>query len=159
MVVVFHQLVTVLLKPRTCFFFSWMTFFCFLSFVTGWCSSTSLSSFTISSRAWREELYGCVFGGVLLGYGFIHLLQENADLIHQLCTVLFDCLAPDKVNLLALDSILVPSIYSYKPFVDKDKNQLREYIIYLFFYTITETVDGNKIRMFITGKPDIMNVT
>jgi hypothetical protein len=98
-----------------------------------------------------------------LGYGFIHLLQENADLIHQLCTVLFDCLAPDKsifvgsgLNLGTVDILYVKAD---ETFVDKDKNQLREYIIYLFFYTITETVDGNKIRMFITGKPDIMNVT
>ena len=109
------------------------------------------------------ELYGGVFGGVLLGYNFIHLLQENADLIHQLCTVLFDCLAPDKSIFvgsgLNLSTVNILYVKADETFVGKDKNQLREYIIYLSFYTITETVDGNKIRMFITGKPDIMNVT
>jgi hypothetical protein len=62
----------------------------------------------------------------------------------------------DNLNLGTVDILYVKAD---ETFVDKDKNQLREYIIYLFFYTITETVDGNKIRMFITGKPDIMNVT
>ena len=98
-----------------------------------------------------------------MGYGFICLLQENADLIHQLCTVLFDCLAPDKsifvgpeLNLATVDMLYVKAD---KTFVGKDKDQLRKYGIYLFFCTVSKTVDGSKIRMFISGKPDIMDVT
>ena len=98
-----------------------------------------------------------------MGYGFIHLLQENADLIHQLCTVLFDCLAPDKsifvgpgLNLGTVDILYVKAD---ETFVGKDKDQLREDVVDFLLDTVTETVDGNKIRMFITGKPDIMNVT
>ena len=43
--------------------------------------------------------------------------------------------------------------------VGKDKNQLREDVVYLLFHTVTETVDGYEIRMLMTGKPDIMDVT
>ena len=46
-----------------------------------------------------------------------------------------------------------------KTFVGKDKDQLRKYGIYFFFCTVSKTVDGSKIRMFISGKPDIMDVT
>lgn len=81
-----------------------------------------------------------------MGYGFICLLQENADLIHQLCTVLFDCFAPDKsifvgfgLNLGTVDILYVKAD---ETFVDKDKNQLREYGIYFLFYTVSKTVDG-----------------
>ena len=89
---------------------------------------------------------GVSLHGVLLGYDFIHLLQENADLIHQLCTVLFDCLAPDKSIFvgfgLNLGSVDILYIKADETFVGKDKNQLREYVVYLLLYTVTETVDG-----------------
>ena len=98
-----------------------------------------------------------------MGYDFIHLLQENADLIHQLCTVLFDCFAPDKSIFvgfgLNLGTVDILHVKTDETLIGKDKNQLRENVVYLLLYTVTETVDGDEIRMLMTGKPDIMNVT
>ena len=68
-----------------------------------------------------------------------------------------------KVYLLALDSILVPSIYStsrlMKPLSARTRTNWVNTLFISSLYTVTKTIDGDKIRMLITGKPDIMNVT
>jgi len=46
-----------------------------------------------------------------------------------------------------------------EPLVGKDKDQLREDVVYLLLYTVTKTVDGYEIRMLMTGKSGIMDVT
>ena len=110
-----------------------------------------------------SQLHGCVFCRVFLYNGLIHLLQKDANLIQQPCTVLFDCLTPDKsifVSLgLNLGAVDILHVKTDETLVGKDKNQLREDVVYLLFHTVTETVDGYEIRMLMTGKPDIMDVT
>ena len=162
-IVVFHQLVTIPFKFPDLFLFLPQGFLFFLVL----CCRPVFQGFFKFIRYAREhggsELHGCVFYGVLLCNGFIHLLQKDADLIHQPCTVPFDCLAPDKsifVGLgLDLGTVDILHVKTDETFVGKDKNQLREYVVYFLLYTVTKTVDGNKIRMLITGKPDIMDVT
>ena len=110
-----------------------------------------------------SQLHGCVFYRVLLYNGFIHLLQKDANLIQQPCAVLFDALTPDKSIFVGLGfnlgTIDIFHVKTDEPLVGKDKDQLREDVAYLFLYTVTKTVDGYEIRMLMTGKPDIMDVT
>ena len=110
-----------------------------------------------------SQLHGCVFYRVLLYNGFIHLLQKDANLVQQPCTVPFDCLAPDKSIFVGLGfnlgAVNILHVKTDEPLVCKDKNQPREDVIYLLLYAVSETVDGYEIRMLVTGKPDIMNVT
>ena len=98
------------------FFFSRRAFFCSLSCVT-WCSSTF--EFIHYIRVWRESTPRMCLYRVLLYNGFIHLLQKDANLIQQPCTVLFDRLAPDKsifVGLgLNLGAVDIPTSRLMKP--------------------------------------------
>jgi len=77
--------------------------------------------------------------------------------------VLFNTLAPDKSIFvgfgLNLGTVDILHVKTDETLIGKDKNQLRENVVYLLLYTVTETVDGYEIRMLMTGKPDIMNVT
>ena len=57
------------------------------------------------------------------------------------------------------DSVDILHIKADETFIGKDKNQLGKYIIYVLLYTVTKTVDRDKIRMLITGKPNIMTVS
>lgn len=58
-----------------------------------------------------------------------------------------------------LGAVDILHIKADETFIGKDKNQLGKYIIYFLLYTVAKTVDRDKIRMLITGKPNIMNVT
>lgn len=84
------------------------------------------------------------------------LPEKGTNLIHQPDTIPFDWLAPDESTFVSLGSILVPSIYFYiktdQTFVCKDKHQQGKNIINLFLYAIIETVDDDKIQLFITGE-------
>ena len=99
-------------SSRTCFFFSRMTFFCSLSFVTGWCSSTSLSSFTISESMAGVNSTGVSFmefsWAMTSSTCFRRMRILSISFVRFFSTVL----RQTKVYLLAFDSILVPSIYS-----------------------------------------------
>ena len=92
-----------------------------------------------------------------------YLFQKDTNLVQQLRAVLFNTLAPDKSIFvgfgLNLGTVDILHVKTDETLIGKDKNQLRENVVYLLLYTVTETVDGYEIRMLMTGKPDIMNVT
>lgn len=95
--------------------------------------------------------------------GLIHLLQKDAYPVHQFCPVPLNALAPDKsvfVGLgLYLRAIDIFHVKADKAFVGKDEDQLGEDVVDLILYAVAEAVDGDEIRLLITGKPDVMDVT
>ena len=162
MIVVFYQLVTIPFKFPYLFFLFTQSFLLFL--VLCYLVFQHFFEFIHYIREHGgSQLHGCVFCRVFLYNGLIHLLQKDANLIQQPCTVLFDCLAPDKsifVGLgLNLGAVDILHVKTDETLVGKDKNQLREDVVYFLLYTVTETVDGYEIRMLMTGKPDIMDIT
>ena len=112
MIVVFHQLVMIPFKFPDLFLLFAQGFLLFLIL----CCRPAFQDFFKFIHYVREhgggQLHGCVFYRVLLYNGFIHLLQKDANLIQQLCTVLVDCLAPDKSIFVGLGFNLGASIYS-----------------------------------------------
>ena len=112
-----------------------------------------------------EHIEGRATGWILLDFGsvLVHLFQKDTNLVQQLRAVLFNTLAPDKSIFVGfgfnLGAVNILHIKADETFIGKDKNQLGKYIIYFLLYTVTKTVDRDKIRMLITGKPNIMNVT
>jgi len=111
----------------------------------------------------RGKFHRCVLRGVLLRNGLIHLLQKDAYLVHQFCPVPFNALAPDKsvfVGLgLYLRTIDIFHVKADKAFVGKDEDQLGENVVDLILYAVAEAVNGDEIRLLITGKPDVMDIT
>ena len=109
-----------------------------------------------------SELGGCVFY-IFLCNGFVHLFQKDTNLVQQLRAVLFNTLAPDKsifvgfgFNLSAVDTNSKLKIFCFFGKLELTRGELHYLSPPLHGY---ETIDGDKIRMLITGKPDIMNVT
>ena len=104
----------------------------------------------MSESLQENKAHGCVFYRVSpvqwfhppapREYGFYPLVSYGS----------FDCLAPDKSIFVGfrLDSTVdILHIKADEAFIGKDKNQLGKYIIYFLLYTVTKTVDSDKIRM------------
>ena len=126
MIVVFRQLVTIPFKFLELFLLFAQGFLLFLIL----CRRLVFQDFFKFIHYVREhggsELGGCVFYGVLLCNGFVHLFQKDTNLVQQLRAVLFNTLAPDKsifvgfgFNLSAVDIL---HLKTDETFVGKDKN-------------------------------------
>ena len=96
----------------TCFFFSRRAFFCSLSCVAGCCSSTSLSSSTILESMAGVNSTDVSFTEFSCTMASSTCSRRMRILFSNLVRFFSTVLRQTKVYLLALDSILVPSIYS-----------------------------------------------
>ncbi len=158
MIVVFHQLSRYPFKSlRFLLFAAGLSFVPYFPLSQAGGSRTTLSSSTyVSERHGRSELTGVSFTEFSWCNGLYHLFQKVRNLVQQLRAVLFQhSCARQKYNLLALDSILVPS--DSTPPHRTDETFCRQglelnwvkYIILSLLYTVTKTIDGDKNPMLI----------
>jgi len=82
---------------------------------------------------------------------------------HQAFTIPLNRFSPDESVLVGfgfnLCSVNVFHIQTEETFEREKKYGLGKHLVDFLLHPVAETVDGNEIRLLISGKPDIMNVT
>ncbi len=114
------------------------------------------------SQCLGRELDCFGFCCFVLCYNLVYLLQQDAYFFLKFCPVLFCGLTPDEGVFVGFGLYLCPvdilHVQCDKTSLGQQQHNLCEDIVYFFFHSVAEPVDGHEVGTFLCRQPYIVDV-